>query len=105
MLAQQGPMLYQFDDYCLDVTRHELRRGNELVAIEPQVLDLLHYLIRNRERVVSKDDLIADVWKFALSAKFRKLLVQLSPVRRAKLSRRLWRCLIDRRSQSCRSPT
>jgi TolB-like protein/Tfp pilus assembly protein PilF len=62
MLAQQGPMLYQFDDYCLDVTRQELRRGAALVAVEPQVLDLLHYLIRNRERVVSKDDLIAHVW-------------------------------------------
>ena len=37
--------------------------GPTLVVVEPQVLDLLHYLIRNRERVVSKDDLIADVWK------------------------------------------
>jgi TolB-like protein len=56
-------MLYKFDDYCLDVTRQELRRGSDLIAVEPQVLDLLHYLIRNRERVVSKDDLIVDVWK------------------------------------------
>jgi TolB-like protein len=56
-------MLYQFDEYCLDVTRQELRRGADLVAVEPQVLDLLHYLIRNRDRVVSKDDLIAHVWK------------------------------------------
>jgi adenylate cyclase len=56
-------MLYRFEDYCLDVTRQELRRGDDLVAVEPQVLDLLHYLIRNRDRVVSKDDLIAHVWK------------------------------------------
>src|SRR5437868_1462962 len=55
-------MLYEFEDYCLDVARQELRRGADLVAIEPQVLDLLHYLICNRERVVSKDDLIAHVW-------------------------------------------
>jgi adenylate cyclase len=55
-------MRYEFDDYSLDVTRQELRRGTDLVAVEPQVLDLLHYLIRNRERVVSKDDLIANVW-------------------------------------------
>lgn len=33
-----------------------------MVAVEPQVFDLLVYLIRNRERVVSKDDLIAGVW-------------------------------------------
>jgi adenylate cyclase len=56
-------MLYEFNDYCLDITRQELRRGDALVAVEPQVLDLLHYLIRNRDRVVSKDDLVANVWK------------------------------------------
>ena len=56
-------MIYRFEDYCLDVALHELRRGVEPVAIEPQVLDLLHYLIRNRERVVSKDDLIEHVWR------------------------------------------
>ena len=55
-------MIYQFADCSLDVERQELRRGTELVDVEPQVLDLLQYLIRNRERVVSKDDLIAHVW-------------------------------------------
>ena len=56
-------MIYSFEDYSLDVDRQELRRGADLVTVEPQVLDLLHYLIRNRERVASKDDLIAHVWK------------------------------------------
>ncbi len=55
-------MLYVFDDYSLDVDRQELRRRRDLVSVEPQVLDLLLYLIRHRERVVSKDDLIAEVW-------------------------------------------
>lgn len=55
-------MIYQFADYSLDVERQELRRGTEMVDVEPQVLDLLQYLIRNRERVVSKDDLIEHVW-------------------------------------------
>ena len=56
-------MIYNFGDYSLDTDRQELLRGAELVVIEPQVFDLLHYLIRHRERVVSKDDLIAHVWK------------------------------------------
>jgi len=47
----------------LDPDRRELRRGAELVAIPPQVFDLLDYLIRNREHVVSKDDLIEAIWK------------------------------------------
>jgi TolB-like protein len=55
-------MHYSFETYSLDVDRQELRRGAELVALEPQVFDLLHFLIRNRDRVVSKDDLIANVW-------------------------------------------
>ena len=46
----------------LDTDTRELRRGCELIAVEPQVLDLLVYLVENRDRVVSKDDLIASVW-------------------------------------------
>lgn len=53
---------YRFEDCALDPGRRELRRGVELVAVEPQVFDLLYYLIRHREQVVSKDDLIAAVW-------------------------------------------
>jgi len=55
-------MLYTFQDYSLDVERRELRRCKELVPVEPQVLDLLQYLIRNRDHVVSKDELIAAIW-------------------------------------------
>lgn len=51
-------MSYHFEDFALDGERRELRRGNELVPVEPQVFDLLQFLIRNRERVVSKDDLV-----------------------------------------------
>jgi TolB-like protein len=54
---------YLFEDYALDTDRRELRRGTDLVAVEPQVFDLLVYLIRNRERVVSKDDLLSSVWR------------------------------------------
>lgn len=55
-------MPYLFSDRVLDLDRRELRRGSELIQIEPQVFDLLAYLIQNRHRVVSKDDLIAAVW-------------------------------------------
>jgi adenylate cyclase len=56
-------LLYRFENFTLDLARQELRRNEERIEVEPQVLDLLHYLIRNRDRVVSKDDLIADVWR------------------------------------------
>jgi len=46
----------------LDTDRRVLRRGSEGVEVEPQVLDLLIYLLENRNRVVGKDELIASVW-------------------------------------------
>lgn len=55
-------MLYSFENYILDTDRRELRRGFDLVTIEPQVFDLLGYLIRNRDRVVSRDDILASIW-------------------------------------------
>ena len=55
-------MRYLFEDCVLDIDRRELRRGENLLSVTPQVFDVLYYLIRNRERVVSKDDLIAAVW-------------------------------------------
>ncbi|MBV1904023.1 MAG: winged helix-turn-helix domain-containing protein, partial [Marinosulfonomonas sp.] len=55
-------MIYRFGEYCLDAALYELRAGGNRVAIEPQVFSLLQYLIENRDRVVSKDDMIGAVW-------------------------------------------
>lgn len=55
-------MLYGFEGYCLDTGVRELRRDGTVVAVQPQVFDLLEYLIRHRDRVITKDDLIAAVW-------------------------------------------
>ncbi len=55
-------MEFFFANHTLDTDRRELRRGAERIGVEPQVFDLLIYLIENRDRVVSKDDLIAAVW-------------------------------------------
>lgn len=55
-------MRFLFSDHILDTDRRELRRGAVAIALEPQVFDLLVYLLENRGRVVSKDDLIASIW-------------------------------------------
>jgi len=49
-------------DHVGDTARRELSRGGAQIALEPQVFDVLVYLLQNRERVVSKDDLLASVW-------------------------------------------
>jgi len=54
---------FLFADHVLDTDRRELRHGAEAVSVEPQVLDLLICLVENRNRVVTKDDLIALVWR------------------------------------------
>lgn len=56
-------MRFRLEDGCvLDEERRELRRGETAIAVEPQVFDLLAFLLRRRDRVVSRDDLLAGVW-------------------------------------------
>jgi TolB-like protein/cytochrome c-type biogenesis protein CcmH/NrfG len=55
-------VFYLFEEFELDTDRRELYRATSPIPLEPKVFDLLLYLIRNRERVVSKDDLVADIW-------------------------------------------
>jgi TolB-like protein/cytochrome c-type biogenesis protein CcmH/NrfG len=55
-------MTLSFGDCEINLERRELWRARRAVHVEPQVFDLLVYLVQNRDRVVSKDDLIASVW-------------------------------------------
>jgi DNA-binding winged helix-turn-helix (wHTH) protein len=55
-------LLFLFENYAFDTDRRELHHGAVAVPVEPQVFDLLAYLIKNRERVASKDDLVAAIW-------------------------------------------
>jgi TolB-like protein/Tfp pilus assembly protein PilF len=53
---------FLFEDCVLDTDRREFTRGSGAVAMGPQVFDLLIYLVENRARVVSKDDVLDAVW-------------------------------------------
>lgn len=55
-------MIFVFDRFRLDLERRELREGSRIIPLQPQVFDLLVHLVSNRHRVVSKDDLLRDVW-------------------------------------------
>ena len=55
-------MQFAFDDYVVDPQLREVRCRDELVHAEPQVFDLLLHLVRNRDRVVTLDELIETVW-------------------------------------------
>lgn len=56
-------MIYRFDRFSLDTALRELRDGGATVPLEPQVFDLLHFLIAARDRVVSKDEMLDAVWQ------------------------------------------
>jgi len=57
------PVRYFFEDYVLDTVRHELRRNGLIVPAAPQALDLLAFLIQHRDRIVTKDQLVAGIWE------------------------------------------
>jgi DNA-binding winged helix-turn-helix (wHTH) protein/tetratricopeptide (TPR) repeat protein len=55
-------VILAFGDVELDLDRYELRRAGSIVAVEPQVFDVLVHLARNADRVVSKEELLDTVW-------------------------------------------
>ncbi len=55
-------MIYRFGEYQLDTDLFELKRGAEGVKVEPQVFDLLVFLIKHRNRVVSQSELLDAIW-------------------------------------------
>ena len=61
MVRSESPQI-RFDDCDIDTAAFELRRGGNICAVEPQVLELLIYLARHPDRLITKDDLIRDVW-------------------------------------------
>lgn len=61
-------MTYSFLGFTLDEARRELRRGEEEIPLQPLVFDLLQYLIRHRDRVVGKQELLGALWPDAIVA-------------------------------------
>ena len=55
-------MPYVFCDYMLDPQRHELHRDGTRLPLRPKVFQVLTYLIEQRHRVVTRDELLAEVW-------------------------------------------
>lgn len=55
-------MIFEFTDFQIDTDHQELLRQGQPVPVQPQVFDLLVFLIENRDRVVSKDEVIESVW-------------------------------------------
>ena len=56
-------MIYRFENFELDTDRFELRKTGTPLAIEPQVFALLAFLVENRDRMVSREEMIETVWK------------------------------------------
>src|SRR5215831_15664309 len=75
-------MVLAFGDHRLDIERRELRRGTELIDLEPKVFDLLAFLLQHRDRVVSKDDLLQGVWGGRIVSE-SALTTRINAVRRA----------------------
>ena len=55
-------VIYAFGDYELDTRLHELRRAGDRLHVEPQVFDVLAHLFASRDRLVTKEELLDQVW-------------------------------------------
>src|SRR5438067_13721712 len=55
-------MIFRFAEYELDTGRFELRKAGVTQRLEPQVFDVLAYLVENNSRLVTKDELLERVW-------------------------------------------
>jgi len=56
-------MIYQSSNFSLDTKSYGLERNGEKHSVEPQVFDLLIYLIEHRNRVVTRDELLDNLWQ------------------------------------------
>ena len=75
-------MRLHFEKCVLDTDRRELWRGESRVPVQPQVFDLMVYLIENRDRVVTKDDLLEAVWNGRIVSE-STLISRINAARRA----------------------
>ena len=61
-VSSTGLSKISFGDVVIDLQNYEIVRAGDLVSVEPQVFDVLRYLVENRDRVVSKEELLDNVW-------------------------------------------
>ena len=77
-------MIYSFDNCILDSENFQLRVAGKPVATEPLVFDLLVYLIEHRDRIVTRDELLDNLWKgkivtdAALAARLKDVTSQIA---------------------------
>ena len=56
-------LIYQFNKITLDTAQYRLSLAGKLISVEPQVFDLLAYLIKRKERVVTRGELLENLWQ------------------------------------------
>jgi DNA-binding response OmpR family regulator len=56
--------VHSFNDVCVDFKRMELLRGGETLACTPQEFKILKFFAANTERVVSREELLNEVWGY-----------------------------------------
>jgi TolB-like protein len=79
---RETEVVFAFGDHRLDPQRRELWRGSERVGVEPQVFDVLAYLVQHRDRVVSREDLLRAIWGGRIVS-YSALASRINAVRRA----------------------
>lgn len=56
-------MLYRFDEFELDIENYELRHNGAAQHVEPKVFDFIHFLIQHTDRVLTREEIIKEIWQ------------------------------------------
>src|SRR5262245_8876059 len=60
--GRDRPMIFRVNDCQIDIGAYEVRSNGQVVPVEPQVYDLLVLLIENRDRLMTKDEIVDRIW-------------------------------------------
>ena len=73
---------FQIDNLNLDLLKHEVHRGNELIELQPREFKLLEFLLRNQNRAVTKTMILEHIWKYDFDPQTNVVDVLISRLRK-----------------------
>jgi len=80
--AGKGATQLQYKDICVDIGKHEVMKDGKLIALTPKEFDVLVFFMRNPDIVITREQLLLNVWGFNFTGESRSVDIHVQQVRR-----------------------